>query len=147
MPHLQRTLTFRAPSLGLHDITAPVARWVEGSEIRIGLLTLFIRHTSASLTIQENADPDVVRDLEDFFSRLAPENPSLYRHRTEGPDDMPAHIRSALTDTTLTIPVSDARMMLGTWQAIYLWEHRSNPTERQVVLHLAGELHQEENSD
>ncbi len=147
MPHLQHTLTFRAPAQGLHDITAPVARWVENSAMRTGMLTLFIRHTSASLTIQENADPDVLRDLESFFARLAPEDAALYRHQSEGPDDMPAHIRAALTDTTLSVPVADARMLLGTWQAIYLCEHRRRPTERQVVLHLAGEPFAEENSD
>lgn len=103
-----------------------------------GLLTVFIRHTSASLVIQENADPDVQTDLENFFEGLAPEDPARYRHSTEGPDDMPAHIRSALTQTHLSIPVADSRLLLGTWQGIYLFEHRSIPQTREVVLHLAG---------
>ena len=145
MPHFQHILTFRAPSQGLHDITADVARWVAGHDLKLGLLTLFIQHTSASLTIQENADPDVLRDLEDFLARVAPEDNALYRHTSEGPDDMPAHIRAALTDSQLSIPVSDGRMLLGTWQAIYLIEHRHRPTERQIVLHLAGELRDEDN--
>ena len=139
MPHYQKILTFRAPSPGLHDITSDIARWVSSQDITIGLLSLFIRHTSASLTIQENADPDVLRDLEEFMARLAPEDTALYRHESEGPDDMPAHIRSALTDTQLSIPVADNRMLLGTWQAIYLFEHRRHPGERQIVLHLAGD--------
>jgi len=101
-----------------------------------GLLTLFIQHTSASLVIQENADPDVVLDLADFFERLVPENDARYRHTTEGPDDMPAHIRSALTQTSLSIPVFSGRMALGTWQGIYVFEHRSAPQRRRVVLHL-----------
>ncbi len=103
-----------------------------------GLLTVFIRHTSASLLIQENADPDVQTDLETFLERLAPEDPARYRHTTEGPDDMPAHIRAALTQTHLSIPVADSRMLLGTWQGIYLFEHRRAPQMREVVLHLAG---------
>ena len=106
--------------------------------IQTGLLTVFVQHTSASLTIQENADPDVVRDLADYFERLAPENDPRYRHRDEGPDDMPAHIRSALTQTSLTIPVVNGRMALGTWQGIYLFEHRAAPHRRSVVLHLMG---------
>lgn len=103
-----------------------------------GLLTVFIRHTSASLLIQENADPDVQTDLETFLERLAPEDPARYRHTTEGPDDMPAHIRAALTQTHLSIPVTDSRMLLGAWQGIYLFEHRRAPQMREVVLHLAG---------
>jgi secondary thiamine-phosphate synthase enzyme len=103
------------------------------------LLTVFIRHTSASLTIQENADPDVIADLNDFFGRIAPEDNRLYRHTIEGADDMPAHIRSALTHTQLSIPVIDGRMSLGTWQGIYVFEHRSSPHRRSVALHLLGE--------
>ena len=103
-----------------------------------GLLTLFIQHTSASLVIQENADPDVVLDLADFFERIAPEGDPRYRHDTEGPDDMPAHIRTALTGTSLSIPVIGGRMALGTWQGIYVFEHRSGPQRRSVVLHLAS---------
>ena len=106
------------------------------AKIDTGLLTLFIQHTSASLVIQENADPDVVLDLADFFERLAPENDPRYRHDTEGPDDMPAHIRSALTQTSLSIPVMEGSMALGTWQGIYVFEHRSGPQRRGIVAHL-----------
>ena len=102
-------------------------------------MTIYCRHTSASLTIQENADPDVVLDLETFFARLVEENPSLYRHTAEGPDDMPAHIRASLTDVSLTIPVTNGRAVLGTWQGIYLFEHRHAPHRRQITLHLIGE--------
>ena len=123
---------------GLIDITREVRSWVGKQQIASGLLTVFIQHTSAGLTIQENADPDVVRDLADFFERLAPENDARYRHRDEGPDDMPAHIRSALTQTSLTIPVVDGRMALGTWQGIYLFEHRAAAHRRSVVLHVLG---------
>jgi secondary thiamine-phosphate synthase enzyme len=114
-----------------------VAQWVASAKSETGLLTLFIQHTSASLVIQENADPDVVLDLADFFERLAPENDPRYRHDTEGPDDMPAHIRSALTQTSLSIPVIGGRMALGTWQGIYVFEHRSGPQRRSLVLYLA----------
>ena len=106
--------------------------------LRSGLLTAFVQHTSASLVIQENADPDVVRDLNDFFTRLAPEDSGVYRHTIEGPDDMPAHIRAALTQTHLSIPVNEGRLALGTWQGIYLFEHRSANHRRNVVLHLMG---------
>jgi secondary thiamine-phosphate synthase enzyme len=123
---------------GFYPFTREVAQWVSSLKIETGLLTLFVQHTSASLAIQENADPDVVRDLADFFERLAPENDPRYRHRDEGPDDMPAHIRSVLTSTSLTIPVVHGRMALGTWQGIYLFEHRSAPHRRSVVLHLIG---------
>ncbi|MBM3774058.1 MAG: YjbQ family protein [Acidobacteria bacterium] len=124
---------------GLVEVTRPVASWVESTGIRTGLLTVFVQHTSASLTIQENADPDVVRDLNDFFSRLAPENGRLYRHTAEGPDDMPAHIRAALTQTHLAIPVHEGRLALGTWQGIYLFEHREGARRRSLMLHLLGE--------
>ena len=107
--------------------------------VQTGLLTLFIQHTSASLTIQENADPDVIRDLEAFFSRLAPEGDSLYRHTLEGPDDMPAHVRSALTLTQISIPIVNGRVVLGTWQGIYVFEHRRHPHRRKVALHVLGE--------
>jgi secondary thiamine-phosphate synthase enzyme len=122
---------------GLYPCTRAVAAWVTSTKAETGLLTLFIQHTSASLVIQENADPDVVLDLADFFERLAPENDPRYRHNTEGPDDMPAHIRTALTGTSLSIPVIGGRMALGTWQGIYVFEHRSEPQRRSVVLHLA----------
>lgn len=132
------TLDVDTPGRGLLEITAPVARWVERTGLRTGLLTLFVRHTSASLLIQENADPDVQADLERFFARLVPDGDPLFRHRDEGPDDMPAHVRAALTAVQLSIPVQDARMVLGTWQGVYLWEHRVRPHRRQVVLHLIG---------
>jgi secondary thiamine-phosphate synthase enzyme len=124
---------------GLYEITAQIAGWLRTSDVRTGLLTVFVQHTSASLTIQENADPDVVHDLNAFFNRLAPEDNSLYRHTCEGPDDMPAHIRAALTLTQLSIPVEQGRMTLGTWQGVYVFEHRAAPHRRNVVLHLIGE--------
>ncbi len=124
---------------GLFPITREIESWTGDQGIRTGLLTVFIQHTSASLTIQENADPDVVRDLDEFFERLVPENSKWFRHTTEGPDDMPAHIRSALTQTQLTIPLVNAKLALGTWQGIYVFEHRSSPHRRSIVLHLAGE--------
>jgi len=132
------TLDFDTAGRGLLDITAAVERWVQGTGRRNGLLTLFIRHTSASLLVQENADPEVQADLERFFARLVPDGDPLFRHRDEGPDDMPAHVRAALTTVQLSIPVIDGRMVLGTWQGIYLWEHRKRPHRRQVVLHLIG---------
>lgn len=124
---------------GLYDFTAEVARWLADSGIRDGLLTLFARHTSASLVIQENADPDVLADLERFLSRLVPDGDPLYRHTDEGPDDMPAHVRAALTQTQLSIPVRAGRMVLGTWQGLYLYEHRRAAHRRQVAAHLLGE--------
>ena len=139
MKQAQDTITVGTRGQGLHEVTAEIADWVSRQDIGAGLLTVFCRHTSASLTIQENADADVQRDLETFFKRLVKEDPSLYRHTTEGPDDMPAHIRSALTDVSLTIPVSGGRLGLGTWQGIYLFEHRARPHERRLILHLAGE--------
>jgi len=124
---------------GLYPVTLEIAGWAGSQGVQTGLLTAFIQHTSASLTIQENADPDVVRDLGEFFERLAPENAPWYRHTVEGADDMPAHIRAALTQTQLTIPLVDGRLALGTWQGIYVFEHRSSPHRRSIVLHLAGE--------
>jgi secondary thiamine-phosphate synthase enzyme len=124
---------------GLYPITTEIEDWTKKQGLRTGLLTVFIQHTSASLAIQENADPDVVRDLDEFFERLAPENAKWYRHTVEGPDDMPAHIRAALTPTQLSIPLINGALALGTWQGIYLFEHRVNPHRRSVVLHLAGE--------
>ena len=124
---------------GLYPITKEVEGWAEDRGVRTGLVTIFIQHTSASLTIQENADPDVVRDLDEFFERLVPENSKWFRHTTEGPDDMPAHIRAALTQTQLTIPLVNGKLALGTWQGIYVFEHRSSPHRRSIVLHLAGE--------
>jgi secondary thiamine-phosphate synthase enzyme len=124
---------------GLYEITDQVAAWLSGQKPRAGLLTLFCPHTSASLVIQENADPDVRRDLADFFARIAPKAEALYRHTTEGPDDMPAHVRAALTQTQLSVPVKNGSMLLGTWQGIYLFEHRDRPHRRTVHLHLMGE--------
>ena len=124
---------------GLVPITAPVLRWTAAQGIGTGLLTLWCRHTSASLVVQENADPDVRADLETFMERLAPEAPDRYRHGEEGPDDMPAHLRTALTGVQLSIPVEHGRPSLGTWQGIYLWEHRMAPHRREIVLHLLGE--------
>ncbi len=118
---------------GLYAITREVATFVAGLNVREGLLTIFIQHTSASLTIQENADGDVLRDLADFFEEIAPED-APYRHSTEGPDDMPAHIRSALTQTSLSIPISNGRLMLGIWQGIYVFEHRAGQQQRSVVM-------------
>src|ERR1700674_4566144 len=119
------TLNVETRGKGLVEITGEVKRWLAGQGITTGLLTLFIRHTSASLLIQENADPDVLRDLENFFDRLVPDDLSLYRHVAEGADDMPAHSRSALTQTQLSIPLTSGKLALGTWQAIYLFEHRT----------------------
>jgi secondary thiamine-phosphate synthase enzyme len=124
---------------GLYSFTSAVADWLEQSGIQNGLLTLFIRHTSASLVIQENADPDVQTDLEKFFSRLVPEGDPLYDHNLEGPDDMPAHVRSVLTQTQLSVPVRESRLALGTWQGLYVFEHRHASQQRQIVLHLLGE--------
>lgn len=124
---------------GLFEITGEVESWLEKQGIRTGLLTLFIRHTSASLTVQENADSDVIADLNDWFGRLVKEGDPHFRHTLEGPDDMPAHIRSALTAVQLAVPVVNGRMALGTWQGIYVFEHRRAPHRREVVLHLLGE--------
>ena len=124
---------------GLIDITEEVRRWLDAQSLVTGLVTLFCTHTSASLLIQENASPAVRFDLEAFFERLAPENPSLYEHDDEGPDDMPAHLRTALTQVSLSIPVTDGRLVLGTWQAIYLFEHRRRAHERRIALHVIGD--------
>ena len=132
-------LSVRTRGQGLYEITREVREWVAGEGAAMGLLTLFIRHTSASLLIQENADPEVQRDLAAFFGRIAPEDPRLYAHAAEGPDDMPGHIRSALTQTQLSIPVRDKMLSLGTWQGIFVFEHRAVPQTRHVVLHLLAE--------
>ena len=139
MKQAQTTMTVRTRGQGLHEVTGDVVAWVAGQGIGSGLLTVFCRHTSASLVIQENADEDVQRDLEAFFKRLVPEDPALYRHVAEGPDDMPAHIRGALTQAQLSIPVTGGRPALGTWQGIYLFEHRHRSHARNLVLHLSGE--------
>jgi secondary thiamine-phosphate synthase enzyme len=124
---------------GLYDFTRDVRAWLGDTGIRHGLLTLFVQHTSASLVVQENADSDVQRDLEAFMSRLVPEHDPLYRHTLEGPDDMPAHVRAALTLTQLSIPVQEGRLALGIWQGIYLFEHRRANHVRTVAAHLIGE--------
>jgi secondary thiamine-phosphate synthase enzyme len=139
---MRQTVTeieIRTPGRGLHLITDPARRWAEGQGLQTGLLTVFVRHTSASLLIQENADPEVLRDLDDFFTRLAPEDRALYRHDAEGPDDMPSHIRAALTQTQLSIPLVGGRLAFGTWQGLYLFEHRRDPHRRRLCLHLLGE--------
>jgi secondary thiamine-phosphate synthase enzyme len=133
------TLTVQSPGRGLVEITAEVRATLALSGIRDGLLTLFLRHTSASLVIQENADPDVRADLDRFFARLVRDGDALFQHRTEGPDDMPAHVRSALTATQLAIPIVDGRLALGTWQGIYLWEHRLHGHVRELAVHVIGE--------
>ncbi|GGG28957.1 hypothetical protein GCM10010964_16080 [Caldovatus sediminis] len=138
----QRThrIEIATPGRGLVAVSAPILAWVAAQGIATGLLTVWCRHTSASLLVQENADPDVRDDLETFFRRLVPEGGGgRYRHETEGPDDMPAHIRAALTQTQLSIPVERGRPVLGTWQGIYLYEHRTAPHRRELALHLIGE--------
>jgi secondary thiamine-phosphate synthase enzyme len=121
---------------GLYEFTTEIEGWLRGLDAETGLLTIFCQHTSASLVIQENADPDVVADLADFFTRLVPEDTPLYRHTAEGPDDMTSHIRSALTQTQLSIPVHKGKLALGTWQGVYLFEHRERPHRRSILLHL-----------
>jgi secondary thiamine-phosphate synthase enzyme len=138
MRQAQHGLTVATKGKGLVEITREVAGWASQQKIETGLLTLFCRHTSASLIIQENADPDVRTDLQSFFEDIAPES-RAYVHDTEGPDDMPAHIRTALTGVQLSIPLAEGALMLGTWQGIYLFEHRARPHRREVVLHLIGE--------
>jgi len=124
---------------GIYCVSREVCNWVRRQDIQSGLLTLFIPHTSASLLIQENADPDVLEDLNRFFDRLVPDGDSLFQHQAEGPDDMPAHIRSTLNQTQLSIPVQENKPRLGIWQGIYLFEHRTHPHKREIILHLIGE--------
>jgi secondary thiamine-phosphate synthase enzyme len=131
-------LQVRAKRRGLTEITSDVRQWAGQQAISSGMLTLFCRHTSASLLIQENAAPAVRSDLEKFFDELAPEGAGLYEHEDEGPDDMPAHLKTALTQVQLSVPVMDGKLMLGTWQGIYLFEHRDHPSEREIVLHMSG---------
>ena len=133
------TLAIQTRGPGLTDMTAPVRQWIATQAIQTGLLTLWCRHTSASLIVSENASPDVRADLQDFFAALAPHTPGRYRHNDEGPDDMPAHLRAALTQTGLSIPVQNGAPTLGTWQGIYLFEHRDRPHRREIALHLIGE--------
>jgi secondary thiamine-phosphate synthase enzyme len=138
MKQATHTFSINTHGPGLYEFTGQVSNWCQAQGMRDGLLTLFIRHTSASLTIQENADPDVCRDLQDFFSRIAPRN-GPYRHTAEGPDDMPAHIKTALTQTHLSIPLQNGRLALGTWQGIYLFEHRDHAHSRKVAVSLLGD--------
>lgn len=138
MEQRQHRIEVATQGRGLVEVTGEVRRWLAAQGIATGLLTLWCRHTSASLLVQENASPDVRADLEDFFQRLAPDD-GRYRHGDEGPDDMPAHIRAALTQTQLTIPVQGGRLVLGTWQGIYLYEHRTRPHRRELALHLIGD--------
>ena len=138
MRQIRHVITVPAAQ-GMHEITSEVAEWATREDLREGLLTLFIQHTSASLLIQENADPDVLYDLQVWLDAAAPQGASLYRHNAEGPDDMPAHIKSALTQSHLSVPVGEGKLMLGTWQGIYLLEHRRQPRDRQVILNFIGE--------
>ena len=131
-----RRLTVETRGQGLYEITASIQSQVKDSGIEEGLCTIFVRHTSASLVIQENADPSAKQDLERWIARLVPEGDPLYTHDTEGPDDMPAHIRAALTPTALSIPIVDGRLVLGTWQGVYLWEHRRRGSARELVVHI-----------
>ena len=131
------TLTIDSTGQGLYEITQEIAGLVRRAQAREGLCTVFIRHTSASLTIQENADPSARRDLEAWIERQVPENDPLFTHTSEGPDDMPSHIKSALTATSLSIPIVDGTLALGTWQGIYLWEHRRHPHTRRLVVHIS----------
>lgn len=132
-------LSVQTRGKGLYDVTRTIEEWARNQGIRTGLLTIFIRHTSASLAIQENADPDVLSDLNDFLGKLVPDDDRLYRHTTEGPDDMPAHIRTMLTQTQLSIPIVSGRPALGTWQGVYVFEHRAEGHHRHIVLHIVGD--------
>ncbi len=135
----QAEITVKTRGKGLVELTAEARGFVAESGIAAGLLTVFCRHTSASLLIQENADRDVQRDLLAFFKRLVPDGDALYVHTTEGPDDMPAHVKTALTQTSLSIPVASGKLLLGTWQGIFLFEHRTSPHERHIVLQIIGQ--------
>lgn len=136
MNFYSKVLKIESCGPGLTEITKFIGQWIDSQDVISGLLTIFCRHTSASLLIQENADPDVCHDLNAFFQKVAPEDGMSYMHRAEGPDDMPAHIRAALTQTSLSIPIIEGEMALGTWQGIYLFEHRRLPHLRQIVLQL-----------
>lgn len=139
MAHYQQFLKIKTAGKSLYKITSKIEEIVTESGIKTGLCTVFLRHTSASLVIQENADPDVLVDLANFFAKLVPEDAKLYIHNAEGPDDMPAHIRTALTKTSEQIPISQGRLVLGTWQGIYIWEHRHYSHIREVVVHISGD--------
>ena len=138
MRQYQKSLTITTSPKNFHRLTAPIEAIVAESGITTGLCSIFVCHTSASLLFQENADPDVLTDLANFFAKLVPEDSSLYYHSTEGPDDMPAHIRSVLTRTSEQIPIARGKLVLGIWQGIYLWEHRQSRHQRQVVVHITG---------
>ncbi|HEY1615472.1 MAG TPA: secondary thiamine-phosphate synthase enzyme YjbQ [Rhizomicrobium sp.] len=133
------TLAIATRGPGLYVFTDSADRFVDEARVNNGLFTGFVQHTSASLTVQENADPDVLKDLEDFMRRLVSRDPGLYRHTAEGPDDMPSHIRAALTTASVSVPVRDGRLQLGTWQGLYLFEHRDAPHAREILFHLIGE--------
>src|SRR5829696_4109311 len=139
MPVHHATLTVRTPGKGTHDITELVAREVQRSGIKQGVVTIFCQHTSCSLVIMENADPSARHDLEAWLNRLVPENDALFEHTQEGPDDMPSHVKMALTRTSESIPFANGRMLLGTWQGIYLWEHRRAAHSRHVIVTVIGE--------
>jgi len=135
----QHRLSVATRGPGFTDITREVAAWLAAIGAQDGLLTLFVRHTSASLVIQENADPEVRRDLEKFFARLVPDGDAIFEHTSEGDDDMSAHVRTALTAVNVTVPITRGELALGTWQGIYLWEHRTHPHGRRIVVHIIGE--------
>lgn len=139
MRQFHRLIDIQTQGQGLIDVSDAIAGWAHSLGLRSGLLTIFCRHTSASLLIQENASPTARRDIERYFARIAPEDPDAYAHDDEGPDDMPAHLRAALTSTQLSIPMIDGRLALGTWQGLYLFEHRRHPQRRSIALHLLGE--------
>ena len=139
MKHFQKVIKVETKGKGLYEITKHIEELVEESKINLGLCNLFVQHTSASLLIQENADPDVQKDLEYFFGKLVPENDLGYTHTLEGPDDMPSHIRSAITKTSEQIPIDRGKLLLGTWQGIFLWEHRFKGNIRQIIIHISGD--------
>ena len=139
MKQYQKAISIKTVGKSLHNMTNQIDKIVAESQIKTGLCNLFIRHTSASLIIQENADPDVLQDLANFFAKLVPEDSMAYLHSAEGLDDMPAHIRSALTNTSEQIPISRGRLVLGIWQGIYLWEHRQRSNQREIVVHITGD--------
>ncbi len=139
MKQLQHNMSIHNQGRGFTNITGEIQKWVSESGIETGMLNLFLQHTSCSLIIQENADPDVLRDMEAFFTKLVPDGDPMFRHRAEGPDDMPAHIRMALTQVSLNVPVSGGRLALGIWQGVYLYEHRQHAMRRRIQLHLLGQ--------
>lgn len=139
MQQLTETIQVKAQGRKLYDITPQVIKWVNQQALSTGLLTLYIQHTSASLLINENYDSDVLVDMEAFFNRLVPDGDSLFVHTVEGPDDMPAHVRTALTQTSLSIPVVDGKLALGQWQGLFLFEHRHMPATRRILMHIMGE--------